>query len=437
MSKSRYISKFWYLWLWLECLGGVACQLTITSEQPTPPTIALSPSPQATTEISTRIMTASPTISPDTITPTIVVVPPTATIEPPLTIVPTATMSPWQLRRSGDFLIFEGGMLDENNNQLVAIYSSQPGATSVFLGEGKLIPGQSLSPDGTKLVFDPDGSTLSYELRPNQLSLANLETGEVTLIHFLKRPSEIFWTSDSQSFIYTRNKASGGVQVMSYNIVSEEEVVLTQFEKASDETWLTGGFSYDGQLFAFIIEANGQYDVYILDMTTLLLQRVTNTPEVEIEAIWSPTARQLLVRVNQQGERWAFNHPPFISQTLVVVNETGENMMVLGSDFEVSVATWSADGQKIAYVDTDMLCLMEIATLEEQCPLQDAPFAEQYQVTGDSPLAWSWDNNWLAFYALPKEGYPCPQLFYLDIPVETVVESEERTCGAFAIYWSE
>lgn len=435
MFKNRFVNRFWYSWFLLGFWLFVACQ-PIAVEQSTQQAVTVSPAPQTMTEISTPTITVTPLTSPGTFTPT-TAIQLTAMIEQPSTIVPTVVASPWQLERSGEFLIFEGAFLDEDNNQLEAIYYSQPGAVSTFLSEGQLITGESLSPDGTKLIFDQDGSTLSYQLRPNQLWLANLETGEITLLQLLKRPTRIFWTIDSHSFLYTLGVGEESLQLVSYNITTQENVVLTQFQKTANETWLTSGLSYDGRLFAFIIETNGQYDVYTLDLETLLLRQVTNTPEVEVEAIWSPVERQLLVRVNQQGERWAFNHPPYISQTLLVIDETGQNVIPLGDDFEATRATWSSDGQEIAYVDRETLCFMGIVAQEERCPLQGTIFNEQYTNTGTAPLAWSLNNRWVAFYGIPKEGYPCPQLFFLDMLTETVVESEEPTCGARVIYWSK
>lgn len=316
---------------------------------------------------------------------------------PTETLLPTTVPVPWEMALSDTFLI-HNAVLDG----LFAIYLLQPEGVSYLLSEGWLIDGQSLSPDGTKLVFDPDGSMLSVVDRPNQLVLFDLTTGHTTLMQLLARPRQIFWSADSRSFFYPDIVGPEGQEefhIVSYNIENRRNETVVNLAKPSDERWSWQGLSYSGRYQAFIIKKGEQYDVYTFDMETSTLQQVTNTPEVEVETVWSLSADQLLVRVNHEDERSAFAHPPFMAHTLLVVAANGDNLTTLGNEYEVTSVGWSSDGAQIAYINAGALCIRDMASETEHCPLQNTAFQDQHTEEPSSTLAWSSDNQWLAFYA--------------------------------------
>ena len=61
------------------------------------------------------------------------------------------------------------------------------------------------------------------------------------------------------------------------------------------DIYYAAGWSADGSQIAFLAAPDGQFDLYVLDATSRAVQRLTNTPEVEIAALWSPVDATLLV----------------------------------------------------------------------------------------------------------------------------------------------
>lgn len=146
--KPRFFALFLVLgWL-------VACR---REPEPTP---TPSPEPPVVTitklvsePIPTEVGSATATLERVATPPPVLTSQPTAI--PTETPLPTTTPIPWEIALSDTFLI-HNAVLDG----LFAVYLSQPEGVGYFLSEGWLIDGHSLSPDGTKLVFDPDGSML-------------------------------------------------------------------------------------------------------------------------------------------------------------------------------------------------------------------------------------------------------------------------------------
>src|SRR5690606_37042749 len=129
---------------------------------------------------------------------------------------------------------------------LLAIYLLQPESVGYLLSEGWLIDGHSLSPDGTKLIFDPDGSSRSFEDRPHQLVLFDLTTGKTALMQLLARPRRVFWSADSRSFFYPKIVGPEGQEefhFVSYDIDNRRNETVVNLAKPSDERWSWQGLS--------------------------------------------------------------------------------------------------------------------------------------------------------------------------------------------------
>lgn len=185
-------------------------------------------------------------------------------------------------------------------------------------------------------------------------------------MQLLARPRLVFWSADSRSFFYPDIVGPEGQEefhIVSYNIENRRNEIVVNLAKPSDERWSWQGLSYSGRYHAFIIKKGEQYDVYTFDMETSTLQQVTHTPEVEVETVWSPSADQLLVRMNHEDERLAFAHPPFMAHTLLVVDANGGSLITLGNEYEVTAVGWSSDGGQIAYINAGFLCIRDIATI--------------------------------------------------------------------------
>jgi len=97
-------------------------------------------------------------------------------------------------------------------------------------------------------------------------------------------------------------------------------------------------WSPDGRKLAFISERDGNREVYIVDVRTRELRRLTNTPDAaESNPEWSPT-----------GNYVAFVRGPFGRQLCWVDVNTGEEKVVVEGPF-IGEFAWSPDGRWICF----------------------------------------------------------------------------------------
>ncbi|MEZ8217842.1 WD40-like Beta Propeller Repeat [Candidatus Fervidibacteria bacterium JGI MDM2 SSWTFF-3-K9] len=97
-------------------------------------------------------------------------------------------------------------------------------------------------------------------------------------------------------------------------------------------------WSPDGRKLAFISERDGNREVYIVDVRTRELRRLTNTPDAaESNPEWSPT-----------GNYVAFVRGPFGRQLCWVDVNTGEERVVVEGPF-IGEFAWSPDGRWICF----------------------------------------------------------------------------------------
>jgi tricorn protease len=97
-------------------------------------------------------------------------------------------------------------------------------------------------------------------------------------------------------------------------------------------------WSPDGKKLAFVSERDGNREVYIVDIRTRELKRLTNTPDAaESNPKWSPT-----------GNYVAFIRGPFGRQLCWVDVNTGEEKVVVEGPF-IGEFAWSPDGRWICF----------------------------------------------------------------------------------------
>ena len=124
------------------------------------------------------------------------------------------------------------------------------------------------------------------------------------------------------------------------------EIFVVNVEKGGEAKRITDhpyrdfdiDWSPDGRKLAFISERDGNREVYIVDVRTRELRRLTNTPDAaESNPEWSPT-----------GNYVAFVRGPFGRQLCWVDVNTGEEKVVVEGPF-IGEFAWSPDGRWICF----------------------------------------------------------------------------------------
>jgi dipeptidyl aminopeptidase/acylaminoacyl peptidase len=403
------------IWLGLALIF-VGCT---TSEIPT----ATIPAGQAEVPItraaSTATVPGSPTPIPPTLTPTSL---PTATLEPTRTPFPTRTPtpSPWLVEDFSPFLFYNDGL---------DIYLVRPNGERHFITEGRLWDGQPWSPDGLKFIYNPNPLLADII---GSAAIVDLSTGQT---QSLDRDiyGYVFWSPDGKYLFYGKGDVNSSVELRLYDFDRQTSELLLEvpLDFASDKV-LLAGWSPDSRQVAFIAQLNGQYDLYTMEVETLALQQLTSSPEPEVLATWSPVTNQLLVGTASSIYE-LHGHRPFRTEKFQLIDDTGAELAFLGPYEYLSTASWSPDGQRIAYSADEGLCILDVATLDSTCPLEDTILAG-YVSASDYPAVWSADGKWLAFQSYDE--LLCYWLFLFDLSTNTVVDLEGPCSTRSYIHWS-
>jgi TolB protein len=251
------------------------------------------------------------------------------------------------------------------------IYLLRPGQTSQFITRGTLLNGQPWSPDGTKFIFD---SSSSHQPNPPpELAMADLTTGQTSVINLLQRPNSIFWSPDGRYLLYfiVEEEPNYTIQIVLYDFEEQENRVITEIAREGARLFYLAGWSPDGRKVAYVSGINGQIDLFVLEVESLAIRQLTNTPDIETIAIWSTTENRLLFGTKDDSE-YAFETYPPGAWTLYFIDASGANLISLFSSY-YSSAAWSPNGEKIAYSKRGQICILDIETLSEVCPLEDMP----------------------------------------------------------------
>jgi Tol biopolymer transport system component len=403
----------------------MGCQPDGTLENTTPiaPTVTISVADNAPSATPTSVATPEPTqlatrISTETSTPNPTQTP-TATPIP--TLPPSATPSTWLIPDLSSSFFFAGKY---------EIYLLRLGQTPQFISPGQLLnEGQPWSPDGTEFIFN----TQQSPSEPIQLAIADLRSGEFSYLNLLRQTSSAYWSPDGKSILYGLSGENGGILLILYHVETQVNEIITQVNRDLDTPFFLVGWSPDSRKIAFVSQINGQFDLYTFDVESLAQIQLTNSPDVEVIASWSPIHNQLLFGTTT--DRVVFDGHPNQVANLQLVDESGENLRLLGEFEKLRTAAWSSDGNKIAYSDDGTLCILQLTSNSTVCPLEGSTFANEYRIAFYSPATWSADDNWLAFYAYLKAGNPCSRLYTLNLNTNELTQVDTGSCLRGPVYW--
>jgi hypothetical protein len=419
-----------YGFLVIICVVGfmaTACQVSLeTAPSPTPsPTITGSNPVVATT---TSATTLTPTALPPSVTSPAITPSPMPSVSPTARPTrdpfptPQPTHSFWQIENEEPFLLF-------SDNHIVRLLQlDEPTKFPRFVSDGDVpIEGYPWSPDGVHFIFTAVFSD------QEQFAIANLQTGDVLPLQF--NPHQLYWSPDGKSILYVTRSQSGPIQIKIYEVWEQRNQVVAEIPVQANSRFILTGWAPDSDTIAFIAQMNEQYDLYTLRVSNPVLTQLTNTPEAEVWAIWSPTNEQLFFGTYPDPSM--LDSTPYIADTLYLINGFYDNPPTLVESGAVTTEpAWSPDGTQIAYSNDGELCILALETLVKTCPLQATLPIEQYSVAFQSPPAWSADSQWLAFGVQVRDEVTCPTLHLFNMTANTLIPIDSDNCIDGAYYWS-
>ena len=207
-----------------------------------------------------------------------------------------------------------------------------------------------------------------------------------------------------------------------------EQARLTELE-AEDPS-----ISPDGTRVAFVSNVNDNMDIYVLEIASLNITRVTNAPEKDASPSWSPDGTRLVFESFRDGnfeiymvyadgtspirltndpsgdsspvwspvaDEIAFVSNRFGNSDIFIVTPNGSVSTLTTNTAPDSAPAWSPDGSRIAYQafsgKLSNICLIGRDGLNQNCTTNS--FSDY-----GSPV-WSPNGNFLAVYAKQNAGY--------------------------------
>ncbi len=164
----------------------------------------------------------------------------------------------------------------------LAFASNRTGRWQVFTmnGDGTNVRQViSSNQDTINVEVSPDGRTLAYTCGI-ELCLANPDgSNQRTLIHNGLRKDLIAWAPDSNQLTYAQN--SPGTARTTLHVA---DLQGNDREVVPSGAWPS--WSPDGAHLAFASDTNGTMNLYVYDLTTGAIQRLTNTKAADYTPIW-------------------------------------------------------------------------------------------------------------------------------------------------------
>jgi Tol biopolymer transport system component len=156
------------------------------------------------------------------------------------------------------------------------------------------------------------------------------------------------WSPDGQNLAFGMEEtqsATGPLCYLDINASSsngEDKKCLSPNQYSDYPNWSKDGlriiFSSGDSLYS----GRKQRDLYIWDLGSQDVIRLTNTSEAEISPKWSPDGSRLAFLSRREGE---YNF------TLYLANADGSNRIPVAGTGDISAFDWSPDGNRIVYTE--------------------------------------------------------------------------------------
>src|SRR5687768_12342604 len=193
---------------------------------------------------------------------------------------------------------------DATRRSFAAVYETTKPATafgrtliSRDTGGGDLNLGPAISPDGKRMVFLSERSLFSIDM-----FVADVATGKIgrrlvetttdphfDSLQFLSSAGD--WAPDNRRFVFAA--LSGGQPVLTIVDADrgrrEAEHEFKELGEIYNPAW-----SPDGRRIAFSALTGGVLDLYVFDLESKRLDKLTNDPFADLDPEWTPDGRELV-----------------------------------------------------------------------------------------------------------------------------------------------
>jgi Tol biopolymer transport system component len=236
-------------------------------------------------------------------------------------------------------LIFDG-----KKASLTEIWVLETGTDSLYRFFAANVPAYTPVPygDGTKISF-------GYDIgNPDETDVWRVER-DGNHFHQITFDSGIddqpTWAPDGHHIAWRsfRTQRLGDIWVMDEHGLSPVQLTFDPLPAVYDESH--PAWSPDGAKIAYVSNAGGDVDIWIMNADGSNQVRLTNTPDFDTEPAWSPDGRRIVFRRSTAG----------VGSDLMIISPSGGTPTPLTLPGEQRTPVWSPDGTRIFFTGQDSI----------------------------------------------------------------------------------
>lgn len=244
-------------------------------------------------------------------------------------------------------------------------------------------------------------------------------------------------------------------------VTNEATPVIEPTAGATTQQALVPAEGAQGQI-AFVSNRDGNENIYVINLSDLSVERLTNGPDNDREPSWSPDGSQLVFSSynaagsitnyfmdangsnRQQIDAWAGWDPTWSpdgtqilfgaygsnSADIFIVNADGSDLRNLtDNDFDEGFASWSQDGTQIVYISRE--------NDQDDLQIMNADGSNVRRLTDDSATdsfpAWSPNGMQIAFQS-DREGFS--KIYLIDVDGSNLYPLYNEPVDGYEPSWS-